>query len=151
MASTNAPELNDSPDGLPRRRAIQGIAGSLAGIAALGAINAAGKKKKKKGKKGTLVRFETASETASVPAFAPLTPATTVTATCPAAGSNEQAFATGGGYEAEAAAVPLPIEITAVASQVTSGLDGWEVTYRNAAPVPLNVTTTVVCAYFKTK
>ena len=61
MASTRTPELNESADGLPRRRAIQGIAGSLAGIAALGAVNASAKKnKKKKSKKGTLARFETA-------------------------------------------------------------------------------------------
>lgn len=151
MASTQDLEVTASSEGLPRRRAIQGIAGSLAGIAALGSMSASGKKKKKKGKKGTLVRFETATETGSVPIFTLLEPSFTITATCPAAGSNEQVLATGGGYEAEPAAAPLPIEITAVTSQVTGSGDGWEVTYKNATGVPINATTSVVCAYFKTK
>lgn len=143
MTSIKAVEMSESPDGLPRRRAIQGIAGSLAGIAALGAMNASGKKKNKnKSKKGTLVRFETADETESIPTATP----TTVSVTCPAAKSKEQVFATGGGYESTQAALTM----FAIASQVTSNGDGWEATFLNVAAAQ-DATVSVVCAYFKTK
>ncbi|MCA9861746.1 MAG: hypothetical protein KC432_01935 [Thermomicrobiales bacterium] len=143
MASIKAPEPNDSPDGLPRRRALQGLAGSLAGIAALGAVNASAKKKnkKKKSQKGTLVRFETADETQTIPVGVP----TKVTAECPAAGSDEQVFATGGGYETAA----IGLSILAVASQATSDGEGWEATF--VTGTAQNATVSVVFAYFKTK
>jgi hypothetical protein len=148
MASTKAIELTESPDGLPRRRAIQGLAGSLAGIAALGAVNASGKKKKKKkSSKGTLVRFQTQEQTGSVPTSTALAPSTTVTANCPAAGSNEEVFATGGGYETTAA---IPVTTTVATSQVTNNGRGWEVTFQNTLAAAANVTVSVVCAYFKT-
>jgi len=144
MASEKAVKLNDSPDGLPRRRAIQGLAGSLAGIAALGAVSASAKKKnkKKKSQKGTLVRFQTEEETQSIPTGVP----TTVTATCPAAGGNEQVFATGGGFEFTLVAPTMFVS----ASQVAGGGDEWEATFLNAA-APANATVSVVCAYFNTK
>jgi hypothetical protein len=144
MTSTKAVEPNESPDGLPRRRAIQGLAGSLAGVAALGALNASAKKKKKKSQKGTLVRFETEEESQSVPTQTVTVPTTTVTAECPAAGGKESVFATGGGYET----VSGPLTIFIESSQITSDGTGWEVTFFNAGP-PQNVTVSVICAYFK--
>lgn len=139
MASTRTPELNDHTDGLPRRRAIQGLAGSLAGMAALGAVNASAKKSSKKGR---LVRFETAEQTESIPSATP----TTVTVTCPAAGAKEQVFATGGGYESTQTALTM----FATTSQVTSDGREWEVTLVNAA-APQDVSVSVVCAYVRTK
>lgn len=143
MASTTPTELNDPQDGLPRRRALQGLAGGLAGIAALGAVNASAKKKKKKSsKKGTLVRFETADETQSIPTGI----STTVTAECPPAGNNEQVFATGGGFSFSIIAPTMFVST----SQVGGNGEEWEATFLNAA-APNNATVSVVCAYFKTK
>jgi hypothetical protein len=142
MTSTTATDLGDSLDGLPRRRALQGLAGSLAGIAALSAVNASAKKKKKKSQKGTLVRFETADETESIPTAVP----TTVSVACPAAGGNEQVFATGGGFET----TPVGLTMFVLTSQVAGNGDEWEATFLNTAAAQ-NATVSVVCAYFKTK
>ena len=142
MTNMKAVATTDSTDGLPRRRAIQGMAGSLAGIAALGAVGASAKKKKKKSTKGTLVRFQTEEENQSIP---PGLVPTTVTATCPAAGGNEQVFATGGGYET----TPVGVTMFAIASQIAGNGQEWEVTFVNAAGVAQNASVSVVCAYFK--
>ena len=139
MASTRTPDLHDHADGLPRRRAIQGIAGSLAGIAALGAANASAKKTSKKGR---LVRFDTAEQTESIPTATP----TTVTVNCPEAGAKEQVFATGGGY----AATQTALTMIATSSRITSDGQGWEVTFVNAA-APQDASASVVCAYVRTK
>ncbi len=139
MARSRTTKMTESADGLPRRRAIQGIAGSLAGLAALGAVNASAKKK---GKKGRLVKFDTAKETGTIPSATP----TTITVTCPAAGKMEQVFATGGGYAADQDALTM----FATTSQPTGDGQGWEVSFVNAA-APQDVSVSVVCAYFKTK
>jgi hypothetical protein len=141
MASPKTPELNDAADGLPRRRAIQGLAGGLAGIAALSAMNASAKNKKRK-KVGKLSRFETASVTQSIPTATP----TLVSVECPAAGKKEQVYATGGGYQTTQAAVTM----FAFTSQATNDLQGWEVEFINAGAVQ-DATVSVVCGYFKKK
>jgi hypothetical protein len=150
MESTKTPESNDVAHGLPRRRALQGIAGSLAGIAALGAVNASAKKKdkkKKKSNKGRFVQFRTAEQSATIPTATP----TTVTVTCPgpkkaAAKKGIRVFATGGGYESNQAALTM----FATSSRATSNGRGWQVTFNNAA-APQDASVSVVCSYFKTK
>ncbi len=89
-----------------------------------------------------MARFETANETQSIPTGVP----TTMTAKCPADGSNEQVFATGGGYEFSIVAPTMFV----TASQVGSNGEEWEATFLNAA-ASNNATVSVVCAYFKTR
>ncbi|MFT4037276.1 MAG: hypothetical protein QM692_03775 [Thermomicrobiales bacterium] len=136
----------DAAEGLPRRKAIQGLAaGSLAGMAALGVVNASAKKKKKKPAKsssGTLVKFQSTSKKQSIAANST---GTLVTATCPAAASGEVAFATGGGFileDDQGSTFPLT-------SQVASDGKGWVVNFVNAGGSAEDASTNVVCAYFK--
>jgi hypothetical protein len=146
MPSKKSTELTHSQDSLPRRRAIQGVAGSLAGIAALGALSASGKKKnKKKGAKGTLVRIEVAEETDSIPANS----TDTITATCPAVGNKEEVFAIGGGFDVSTS--PNVDDFIIRASEATNNLQGWAVTFANTDVTEHDATTTVICAYFKSK
>jgi len=143
MANEVVTDATNIRDGLPRRKAIQGVAGALAGIAALGAVESSAKKKKnKKNKKGTLVRFETAEQTQSIPTAVP----TTVTATCPKAGNKEQVFVTGGGYKSTQTAISM----IAITSQATSNEPGWEVTFFNNVTAQ-DVTVSAICAYFRKK
>ena len=147
MDSTRSTALTNSPEGLPRRRAIQGVAGSLAGIAALGAINASAKKKKKKNStKGTLVRVQSVDDDATTGAAGT---SATATANCPAAGSNEQVFALGGGFSVAGSTVLG--DFATLASEPTNNLQGWTATIRNDVGANKTVTATAVCAYFKTK
>lgn len=154
MAVTGTTETSDITDGLPRRRALQGIAGSLAGIAALGAVSTSAQKKGKKGKKGKqdkknqvsqkgrLVRLTSAVKAASIPTATP----TTVTVTCPKAKKGERVYATGGGFESNQSALTM----FAITSRATKNRRGWKVGVINAAG-PQNMTATVMCAYFKKK
>jgi hypothetical protein len=148
MVTNEAVEMSESPDGLPRRRAIQGIAGSLAGIAALGAVSASAKNKnkKKKSKKGTLVRVETAEDDAIAAA---VTNVVTATANCPDPGSKEEVFAVGGGFSV-AGSVAIA-DFATLASEPTNNLTGWTATIRNDVGAAKTVTATAVCAYFRTK
>lgn len=151
MAVTGTTETSDITDGLPRRRALQGIAGSLAGIAALGAVSTSAQKKGKKGKqdkknqvsqKGRLVRLTSAVKAASIPTATP----TTVTVTCPKAKKGERVYATGGGFESSQSALTM----FAITSRATKNRRGWKVGVINAAG-PQNMTATVMCAYFRKK
>ena len=142
MASGKSNERPASQEGLPRRTAIQGIAGSLAGMAALGAVGASAKKKNNRNKKGRLVRFETAEATESIPTATP----TTISVTCPEAGTKEQVYATGGGF----ASTVVALTMFATSSHITSDGQGWEATLLNASAAQ-DATVSVVCAYFKTK
>lgn len=151
LANSKAVSTIEAPDGLPRRRAIQGLAGSIASVAALGAMSASAKKNKKKGKKGTLVRFETAEESQSIPQFTAEVPATTVTAVCPDPEKNEAVFATGGGYSTPVPASPSAVDFNIRFAHATVDGTGWEVSYANNTGADQTVTTTVTCAYFKTK
>lgn len=146
MTSKASTELTSSRDSLPRRRAIQGVAGSLVGIASLGAMSASGKKKnKKKGTKGTLVRIEVAEETDSIPALS----TDTITATCPAASNKEEVFAISGGFDVSTS--PNVDDFIIRASEGTNDLQGWAVTFANTDAAAHDATTTVICAYFRTK
>ena len=149
MVTNEAVDITEPTDGLPRRRAIQCIAGSLAGIAALGAVTASAKnknKKKKKSQKGTLVRVETAEDDATAAA---VTNTATATANCPAPASDEQVFALGGGFSVAGSIGPF--DFITLASEPTNDLLGWTATIRNDVGAAKTVTATAVCAYFKTK
>lgn len=149
MATNTKVEVGEFPDGLPRRRAIQGIAGSLAGIAALGAMSASGKKKKKKKNKGkgTLVKFETVQDSEDFGTI--IGTPTTVSVSCPAAGTNEAVYVVGGGYSI--AGVVGPIDANVLASEPTGDGQGWTATVNNTILGAKTLTTTAICAYFKTK
>lgn len=136
---------------MPRRRALQGIAGSLAGIAALGAVAASAEKKDTKGKKnkkgnastkGRLIQFRVAEKTATIPTSTP----TAVTITCPKAKKGQRVYATGGGFESDQGALTM----FAITSRPIKNRRGWTVEFINAAAAQ-NASVSVTCAYFKNK
>lgn len=146
MASTRMIELRNSGETIERRKALQGLAGSLAGVAAFSAMGAsAKKKKKKKGSAGTLVRIQPAQQTDSIPGLS----TQTVTVTCPAAGNKEEVFAVSGGFDVSTS--PNVGDFVIRASQFSNSLKGWAVTFANTNAGPQNATATVLCAYFKTR
>lgn len=154
MAVTEITEANDITHALPRRRALQGIAGSLAGMTALGAVPASAQNKGKKGKKGKkfkknqasqkgqLLRITSAGKTATIPTAAPIT----VTVTCPKAKKGERVFAVGGGYESNQGALTM----FTITSRATNNRRGWKVGFINAA-APQDAVVSAVCAYFTKK
>jgi hypothetical protein len=133
--------------GLPRRAAMQGMAGSLAGIAALGAVGAAAKKKnKKKSKKGTLARVEIA-EVIGPALGSTVSP---VEAICDAPGNKEDVFVLGGGFRLDPDRLS---DLILVSSSPTTagGEQGWAVEAENLDTEAIDITAFAVCGYFRKK
>jgi hypothetical protein len=129
--------------GLPRRAAMQGIAGSLAGIAALGAVGASAKKKKNKKVKGTLVRVVIEENDVTIP----INSTDDVTANCPEPGGNETVFVLGGGFDilSDNADVVFMRE-----SRATSDATGWLAEAANtSATDTADLTAQAICGYFR--
>jgi hypothetical protein len=132
---------------LPRRAAMQGIAGSLAGIAALGAVGASAKKKnKKKSTKGTLVRVDIVEVTGQVPGSS----VGPVEAICDAPGKKENVFVLGGGFQHDPATSDDYV-IKSSFPTTSGGEQGWEIQAENFDTPPMDVTAFAVCGYFRKK
>jgi hypothetical protein len=141
---------------MPRRAAMQGLAGALSGMVALGAIGAsANKKNKNKNKnknkknknkgKGTLRRVELATTTDAIA----VSSTETVTATCPNPSSDETVVILGGGFDIVLNAA-LPAEVTVLQSTGTTNPAAWAVEVNNASAANQpSVTAQAVCGYFK--
>lgn len=127
---------------MPRRTAMQG----LAGLAALGTAVAmqqtsTAKKKGKKKAKGTLIRVEIVSNTQSVAAVS----TGAAFAECPAAGSNESVFVLGGGTAFEGPQlIPFNVEPVQEPNEI-----GFLLEANNIGATALEMTSRAVCAYFR--
>ena len=136
--------------GLPRRAAMQGLAGSLAGIAALSAVGTSGKKKNKnknkKSSKGTLVRVDIVEVTDGVPGSS----VGPVEALCDAPKKKENVFILGGGFQPDPA-TSGDFVIKTSAPIASGGDQGWLVEAENLDTEAIDVTAFAICGYFRKK
>lgn len=142
MSSSKQTETVETKAPMPRRTAMQG----LAGIAALGTAvalqqTAKAKKKNKKKSKGTLIRVEIVSATETIPA----TSSGSAFAECPAAGSKENVFVLGGGTAFEdPQVIPFNVEPIQDPNKI-----GFLLEANNVSGTDFDITSRAVCAYFR--